>query len=189
MSAPGPAAKVSNVPMILAALALVLAIVALGWTAIQPSAAPRVPVVREFVLVMGEGEILAGYNTTGGYVVPIDSPQADEEMVVGEFHRWEPGVLMAYVGDTIRLTVKNPRSNDHSFSLQAEPDAFSGTTSTGEILGRTNSGSPTGTEQVIELKALKPGVYKFICNTPHDHLNNKCDEDHPRMVGYIVVLA
>lgn len=174
--------------LVLVIVALLVSLGALGFTLVKATSPARTPVIREFTLIMGEGEVLTGINETGGYAVPIDAPNADDETVAGEYHRWEPGVLVVFVGDTIRLLVKNPRSNDHSFTLQAQPDQFSGTTSTGDILGKRNSGTTTGTERVIEFTALKPGVYKFVCATAHDHLNNKCDEDHPTMVGYIVVL-
>ena len=185
MSAPAAASKASRIPLVLGVLALLLSIGALGWTVARPA---RSPSVREFVLMMGEGEVLAGYNATCDCVRPIDDPNSTE-MVVGEYHRWEPMVLTAYVGDTIRLTVKNPRSNDHSFDLQSQPGDFSGMTGTGNILGKRNSQTTTGTEKTIEFQALKPGVYRWICDTPQDVDNNKCDGDHPRMTGYLVILS
>lgn len=174
--------------LVLVVAALLLSLGALGFTLVQATSPARAPTLREFTLILGEGEILTGINETTGYAVPIGAPNADDETVAGEYHRWEPAVLVMFAGDTIRLTVKNPRSNDHSFSLISQPGEFSGSLSTGDIQGKVNSGTTTGTERSIEFTALKPGVYKFVCATPHDHVNNKCDEDHPTMVGYLVVL-
>ncbi len=188
MGAPTPTPKGGKMMLALVIAALVVSVGAIGFALVQAAAPARAPIVREFTIIMGEGEILTGINDTTGYAVPIGAPNADDETVAGEYHRWEPAVLVMFVGDTIRLTVKNPRSNDHSWSLTAQPGEFSGILSTGDILGKSNSGSPTGTQKVIEFTALKPGVYKFVCATPHDHLNDKCDEDHPTMVGYVVVL-
>ena len=190
MSAPATNPASSKMPLALGVIALLVALATLGLVVTKPSSqVARTPATQEFTLIMGEGEVLTGINETSGYLVPIDDPMADGEGSTGEYHRWEPGVLVVFVGDTIKLTVRNPRSNDHSFKVEAQPGDFSGTTQTGDIQGKKNSATTTGTSQVIEFTALKPGVYRWICNTPLDSANNKCDDDHPRMTGYLVVLA
>jgi len=180
----------SVAPLAIGVVALVLSLIATGLTFAQaPTEAKPQPTLREFTLIMGEGEIIGFVNSTTGQAYLEDRPEADEEGIIGEFHRWEPAVLVVNKGDTIRLTVKNPRSNDHSFQIVATTGDFSGTTGTGDIQGKTNSGTTTGTEKTIEFTANKAGIFKFICATPHDHENHKCDPDHPRMVGYIIVLG
>lgn len=141
--------------------ALVLSGVAIG-VALTPSA--PAPAKQAFTIVMGEGEVIG------------EDPAMGEEMVVGEYHRWEPGVLVVRLGDEVTLTVKNPRKNVHSFELPA----FG--IDTGPLAARTG-------EATVTFVADKAGVFQFRCGVPHDHEAGLCDEDHETMVGYLIVLA
>ncbi|MBI4415793.1 MAG: hypothetical protein HY557_02275 [Euryarchaeota archaeon] len=167
-------------------LALVLSAVALGLGATRGPGVPARTVA--YTVTIDEGLIVTGWNTTCQCAVEIDTPAADEEKVVGEYVRWAPSVIIVNSGDTVTLTVKNPRGGDHSFAIIAPPDAFSGTTTSGTVQGRANSGNPTGTEVTIEFTALKPGTYVFLCTIPFDDAQNKCHPDHETLTGTIVVL-
>ncbi len=141
-----------------------------------------------YTVTIDEGLIVTGWNSTCQCAVAIDTPAADTEKIVGEYVRWAPSVIIINAGDTVKLTVKNPRGGDHSFAIVASAGDFSGTTSTGTVQGRTNSGSPTGTETTIEFTALKPGTYVFMCTIPYDEAQNKCHPDHETLTGTLVVL-
>ena len=119
------------------------------------------PVTRDFSIIMGEGEIIQ----------EVDG----EEMLTGEFHRWEPAVLVANVGDTIRLEVTNPRGSAHSFIL---PEF-------GVVTPRLEKRGGTAT---VEFTLAKAGIYQFACGLPQDDAAGNCDADHKRMVGYFIVL-
>jgi len=116
---------------------------------------------QTLTLFMGEGEVIA----------EVDG----QDVVTGEFHRWEPGVLVVHKGDKVALTVKNPRKNIHSFFL---PDY---NLDTGPLTGRTG-------EATQEFTADKAGVFQWMCNIPPDPAEGECDPDHEAMVGYLIVL-
>ncbi|MFA5897297.1 MAG: cupredoxin domain-containing protein [Thermoplasmata archaeon] len=170
----------------LGVVALLLSIVALGLTYARPSGvAPRTLAIT---VTIDEGLIVTGWNNTCQCAVEIDTPAADTEKVVGEFVRWAPSVIIINAGDTVKLTVKNPRGGDHSFAIEASAGAFSGTTSSGNVQGRTNSGNAAGTQATIEFTALKPGTYVFLCTIAFNDAQNQCHPDHETLTGTIVVL-
>ena len=170
----------------LGVVALVLSIAALGLTFAKPSGvAPRTLAIT---VTIDEGLIVTGWNNTCQCAVEIDTPAADTEKVVGEYVRWAPNVITINAGDTVKLTVKNPRGGDHSFAIDAVAGAFSGTTSSGTVQGRANSGNPAGTEATIEFTALKPGTYVFLCTIAFDDAANHCHPDHETLTGTLVVL-
>ncbi len=167
-------------------VALVLAAVGIGLVyARAPSPTGR---TVAYTVTIDEGLIVTGWNNTCRCAVEIDTPAADTEKVVGEYVRWAPSVIIINAGDTVKLTVKNPRGGDHSFALVAGTGAFSGTTSTGTVQGRANSGNPVGTEVTIEFTALKAGTYVFLCTIPFNDAQNKCHPDHETLTGTLVVL-
>lgn len=100
---------------------------------------------------------------------------ADE--ITGEFHRWEPVVLVVHEGDEVVLTVENPRSKYHSFSL---PDF-------GVVTPKLE---PRGGTATVEFTADKAGVFQFACGVPFSREGGAtdCNEDHQRQVGYLIVL-
>ncbi len=141
-----------------------------------------------YTVTIDEGLIVTGWNSTCNCSTEIDSAYADTEKVVGEYVRWAPNVIIINQGDTVRLTVKNPRGGDHSFAIEAQAGAFSGTTSSGTVQGRDNSGNPLGTEVTIEFTALSKGTYVFRCVTPFDPVANHCHPDHDSLTGTLIVL-
>ncbi len=139
-------------------------------------------------VMIDEGQVVVGWNETCNCAVQLDTPAADTEVVAGEYVRWAPNVLIMNAGDTMTLTVKNPRNGDHGFALIAPSDAFSGQTSAAVVQGKKNSGNPEGTSAVITFTALKPGTYTFICPLPYDDALHHCHPDHETLTGTLIVL-
>jgi len=182
VSGPG----LSRLALALAAVALILSMAGLGLSVARPSGvAPR---TVAYTVTIDEGLIVTGWNNTCQCAVEIDTPASDRDNVVGEYVRWAPNVMIVNAGDTVRLTINNPRGGDHSFSIEAAAGSFSGTTTSGTVQGRDNSGNPAGTQATIEFTALKPGTYVFRCVTPFDDANNMCHPDHASITGTIIVL-
>jgi hypothetical protein len=123
----------------------------------QPSQAR----VQNFAVELGEGEIVGDVN--------------GKEEIIGDLHRWEPAVLVAFKGDKIVLQVKNPRKHVHSFQLPAfEVD-------TGPLEPRTGT-------KTVEFVAERAGTFAFGCGAKFDEAKGICDPDHARMVGHLLVL-
>jgi plastocyanin len=112
-------------------------------------------------VIMGEGETIAEVN--------------GEEEIVAEFHRWEPGVIVVNKGDTVDLTVTNPRGNAHTLILP-------------EFGVTTPRLDARGGSAEVSFIADKAGVFQYACGLPHNHETGDCDADHKRMVGYLIVL-
>jgi len=125
---------------------------------IPPAAAAK---VQRYNLIMGEGEVIAEV--------------AGKEQVIGDFHRWEPPVLVAFKGDTVLINVTNPRRHTHSLVI---PDYAVST----KVL------SPRGGSETVRFVASKTGTFQFLCGIPHDEATGACDLDHRRMTGYLIVL-
>ncbi len=176
----------SRLALALGAVALILAVAGLGLSYAKPSGvAPR---TVAYTVTIDEGMIVTGWNNTCQCAVEIDTPAADTEKVVGEYVRWAPNVIIVNAGDTVQLTVKNPRGGDHSFAIEAAAGSFSGTTISGTVEGRRNSGNPAGTQATITFTALKPGTYVFLCTIPFVDATNSCHPDHATLTGTIIVL-
>ena len=116
---------------------------------------------QNLTVLMGEGEVIS----------EVDG----EEVLTGEFHRWEPNILVVHKGDNVVLTVQNPRKHFHSFFLPGyNLDSGPLTPRTGEV--------------TLEFTADEAGVFQWICNIPPDLAEEECDPDHATMVGYLIVL-
>jgi len=126
-----------------------------------PAGTGVTPKDQHLKIVMGEGEIIQEVE--------------GKETLTGEFHRWEPAVLVVNKGDTVHLTVENPRGNAHSLTL---PD-FGVTTPLLEARG--------GIAEVVFV-ADKAGTFQFKCGSEYDGALGICDVDHKRMVGNLIVL-
>ena len=119
------------------------------------------PATQNLSIRMGEGEIIQEVN--------------GEEELTGEFHRWEPPVLVVHKGDTVNLTVTNPRSHAHSFIL---PEF-------GVVTPRLE---PRGGTAKVSFVADEAGVFQFACGTSYDEESENCGADHSRQVGNLIVL-
>lgn len=123
------------------------------------AAAPTV--TRTFDIVLGEGKVVV---EVGG-----------KDELGGEFHRWEPPVLMAFRGDTVVLNVGNPRKRKHSLVIEA----FN--IDTGELEPRTG-------KKTVRFVASKSGVFEYKCGLKWDEAKGWCDPDHKYQVGHLIIL-
>lgn len=179
--------KTALMVLAVSAIAVTMSGIAIGASFTR---APALPAARELAMTVtiDEGLIVTGWNETCQCAVAIDTPAADGEQLVGEYVRWAPSVMIVNAGDAVHLTIKNPRGGDHSFAILSSTGDFSGTTATGIVQGRANSGNPEGTTATITFTALKPGTYTFICAIPYDDAAHKCHPDHETLTGTLIVL-
>ncbi len=127
-----------------------------------PSGGVAAPAVtRTFGIVMGEGKVVV---EVGG-----------KDELGGEFHRWEPPVLVAFRGDRVILNVGNPRKRKHSLVIEA----FN--VDTGELEPRTG-------KKTVRFVADKSGVFEYQCGLKPDEAKGWCDPDHKYQVGHLIVL-
>lgn len=166
----------------MAALAIGIVAIIIGGVAVGTSPLVSPPTAaaktQKFKITLGEGEIIGTEFWNG--TAFIEPP---EEELTGEYHRWEPDTLVVKKGDTVELTVQNPRSNDHSLVL------VDFAVDTGELVGHHGATPrPAPSEKTVTFVASKAGIFKFQCGTPHNHATGDCDADHARMVGYLIVL-
>ncbi len=178
--------KSSNTAIVISIIAIIIGAAALGVAFTTPSALGQAgptgpagsagpagqgltPTTQKLTIIMGEGEIIQ----------EIDG----EEQLTGEFHRWEPPVLVVKDGDTVELTVVNPRSNAHSFVLSDYG------VDTGRIPGRVEEPNITKRTVTVTFVADKAGVFTYRCGMAFDPDAGNCDPDHARMVGQLIVLA
>ena len=115
---------------------------------------------QTFEVVLGEGEVIG----------------EESEKIIGEFHRWEPPVLVVRKGETVVITAKNPRKHFHTLSIPA----FGVTSGLLE---------PRKGEQTLRFVADKAGVFPYVCGLEWGGPGSPtCDPDHKRMVGHLIVL-
>ena len=170
------------------AMAIVMSAVAVTAAYSKPAATTQPAKAVEMTLILDEALVTVAWNNTCQCVVQLDTPAADEEIAAGEFIRWAPNNIVINHGDTVTLTVKNPRGSDHGFMIDAPSDAFSGTTVVPMLKGVENSGNPDGSVAIITFTALKPGTYVFRCPIAFDDATHQCHPDHEALTGTIVVL-
>ncbi len=120
------------------------------------------PATQNLSIAIGEGTM-------------IHELENGEEELTGEFHRWEPAVLVVHKGDKVVLTVTNPRGHAHSLIL---PEF-------GVATPRLEKRGGTAT---VEFTADKVGVFQFACGLPYDEEAGNCGLDHKYQVGHLIVL-
>ena len=91
-------------------------------------------------------------------------------------HFYDPQLIVARRGDTVRLRVMNLSFFTHAIAI----DGYG--VRTGLL-----SGGPRGTE-TISFVADKGGVFPYRCYIPYDPVAASCSPDHDTMIGYLVVL-
>ena len=124
------------------------------------------PKTHRLQILMGEGEVIG--------------EEAGKEALTGEFHRWEPDVMVVNKGDTVILEVTNPRSTAHSFVLK-------------EFTVDSKELAPRGGKATVQFVANKAGVFQYECGIdpakdPYKARTDACDLDHRRQLGYLIVL-
>ncbi len=99
------------------------------------------------------------------------------DLLVTEFHHWEPSVLVAFKGDTIVLNVSNPRGTVHSLTI---PDFK---VDTGPL-------APKGGKATVKFVADKAGVFAFMSGTPWNPkaTPEECDPGHKYQTGSLIIL-
>ncbi len=125
------------------------------------------PRTQRFDVILGEQDVIA-------------DDEAGKEILIGDFHRWEPDTLVVYKGDKVVLDVTNPRRKLHSLVLK-------------EFGVDTKELTPRGGKATVEFVASKAGVFQFICGidpaeAPYKGRDDACNIDHRRQVGYLIVL-
>ncbi len=91
-----------------------------------------------------------------------------------ETHLYNPQLLVARRGDTVRLRVMNQSFFRHGIEI-----ADYGVR-TGELNG--------GQSEDVTFTADKPGIFPFRCYTPYDPATATCALDHAHMIGHLVVI-
>jgi hypothetical protein len=119
------------------------------------------PQIQSYDIRMGEGELIQ----------VVDG----KDQLTGEFHRWEPDVMVVTKGDTVRLHVTNPRGAAHILMVP-------------EFGVTTPRLEKRGGEADVEFVADKAGVFQYMRALPYDAENEDCDLDHKRQVGYLIVM-
>ena len=160
------------------AIALILALAAIGIGLLAP-ASPAVA-TREFTVSVSHAEIIGCVNESTGSVVTEESQEECHQEVVGEFHRWAPGVIVVNKGDTVKLTVRNAMHRNHGLEI---PEYG---VETPKLLGMEDN-PPFGSEVTLTFVADKSGVFQWNCNVEHEHGTNDCSEDHHSLIGYLIV--
>ncbi|HEV8353012.1 MAG TPA: hypothetical protein VGR24_02310 [bacterium] len=91
-------------------------------------------------------------------------------------HLFDPQLLVARRGDTVRLRAINQSFFRHSIEI---PEYG---VSTGPLEGGERASG------VLTFVADKPGIFVYRCGLPYDPATGTCSPDHDRMVGHLVVL-
>jgi heme/copper-type cytochrome/quinol oxidase subunit 2 len=151
----------------IAIIAIILSAISLSVHFTIPTTGVQ-PKVQKFKIQLGEGKIIEEVN--------------EEEKITGEFHRWEPPVIVVKKGDTVELTVVNDNSHAHSFVL---PDF---NVNTGRIPGKLEQPDEAKRTVTVRFVADKAGIFIFFCGIPFNPAKNDCAPDHSYIVGYPVVL-
>lgn len=89
-------------------------------------------------------------------------------------HAYNPQMIVARRGDTLRLRVINLSLFTHGLvfeGLDVRTQALYG-----------------GAEEALSFVAGKGGVFPYRCYIPYDPVAKSCSPDHETMVGYLVVL-
>lgn len=89
-------------------------------------------------------------------------------------HLFDPQLLVARRGDTVRLRVMNQSHFRHAIEIVGYG-----------IRTRELNG---GESEVITITADKPGIFSYRCYLPYDPATATCSPDHDRIVGHLVVI-
>ncbi len=118
-----------------------------------------------------EGELM---EEVGEEPAAGEEEEHGEQVIIGEFHRWEPDHLVVRLGDTVVLTVTNPHDDAHSLVI---PDF-------GVNSGRLEPGG----EATVTFVADREGTFPFSCGITHDPELGNCAPDHKYQTGFLTVL-
>jgi plastocyanin len=94
----------------------------------------------------------------------------------GQHHYYNPSMIVARKGDTLRIRFSNLTFNTHGIEFEG----YGART-------RPLPGGPKG-QETITFVADKPGVFQFKCYVPFNPAAGECSPDHATQIGYLVVL-
>ena len=92
-----------------------------------------------------------------------------------ESHLFDPQMLVARRGDTVRLRVLNLSHFRHGVEVVG--------------LGVRTGALHGGAAEVVEFAAGREGIFVYRCYLPYDPATGTCAPDHARMVGHLVVVG
>lgn len=154
-------ATISRLPLALSAVAIIIAAVALAQTFTLSAPTSQVtPKTQTFKINIADGEVIS----------EVDG----KDVVTGEYHRFEPPVLVVHKGDTVVFQVTNMDHHRHSLVMQGC------SVDTGPLNERES--------KTVQCVATSSGVYQFYCGIPFNPANEACAPDHATITGYLVVL-
>lgn len=136
-------------------LLIALIAVALSLLTLFGSAAPTTPSPAHIDLSM----LITGRGAIGG-------PAVD--------HLYDPQLLVARKGDTVRLRLMNQSHFRHGVEIMGYG------VRTGELAG--------GQSEILTFAATRPGIFVYRCYLPYDPATATCAPDHDSMVGHLVVI-
>lgn len=151
----GPRSTVAGASLVVALVAVALSLLTLLAPA-QPAPAP-VPVPASIDLSM----VITGSGAIGGPAVN---------------HLFDPQMLVARRGDTLRLRVMNQSHFRHGIEVVGYGIR------TGELTGGEHAAD------VLTFTATKPGIFEYRCYLPYDPATGTCAPDHDKMVGHLIVI-
>ena len=91
-------------------------------------------------------------------------------------HLYNPQLLVARRGDTVRLRVMNQSFYRHGIEIGGY----------GVRTGPLNGGEQAS--EVLTFVADKPGIFVYRCYLPYDPAAATCAPDHAQMNGHLVVI-
>lgn len=89
-------------------------------------------------------------------------------------HLYDPQLLVARRGDTVRLRVMNRSNFRHAVEIVGYG-----------VRSRELNG---GESAELTFVAERPGIFAYRCYLPYDPAAATCSPDHERMVGHLVVI-
>lgn len=146
----GSRSAVAGAALVVALVAIALSLLALASAQPLPRAVPAA--IDLSMLITGRGAI-------GGSA---------------ESHLYDPQLLVARQGDTVRLRVMNQSHFRHGIEFVGY------SVRTGELNG--------GQSEDLSFTADKPGIFEYRCYTPYDPATATCALDHEHMIGHLVVI-
>lgn len=146
-----PRSSLAGTSLAIASVAIALSLLTLLSSA-RPATTP-VPITIDLsMLITGRGAI-------GGPAVS---------------HLYDPQMLVARRGDTVRLRVMNQSHFRHGVEVAGYG------VRTGELAG--------GKSEVLTFVADKPGIFEYRCYLPYDPATATCAPDHESMIGHLIVI-
>lgn len=141
-----------------AGTSLVVALVAVALSLLT-LLTPRPPSITSAPAAIDLSMLITGRGAIGGPAVS---------------HLYDPQLLVARRGDTVRLRVMNQSHFRHGIEI------IGFGTRTGELNG--------GASEEIAFTADRAGIFEYRCYLPYNQATATCSPDHEQMVGHLIVV-